>query len=76
MDEHPEVFSSDQIELIRAAETIGSMPSVLREIALEMENMQKIYAKITSAITYPLILLTFSAVAVIILLIFVIPTIV
>jgi len=76
LDEHPEVFSSDQVELIRAAETIWSMPSVLREIAQEMENMQKIYAKIKSAITYPLVLLTFSAIAVVILLLFVIPTIV
>lgn len=76
MNEHPEIFSSDQIQLVKAAESIGSLPSVLKEIAQEMENMQKIYQKISSAITYPLVLLGFSAIAVAILLIFVIPTIV
>lgn len=76
MESHPNVFASNEIELVRAAESIGSLPSILREIATEMENMQKIYQRIQSAITYPSVLLFFSVVAVIILLIYVVPTIV
>lgn len=76
MEAHPHVFASNEIELVRAAENMGTLPRTLREIATEMENMQQIYQKIRAAITYPVILLLFSVIAVIILLVYVIPTIV
>ncbi len=76
LEQHPEVFATHEVELIRAAEGIGNLPTALKEIANEMENMQKIYQKIQSAVTYPTVLLVFSFVAIVILLIYVIPTIV
>jgi type II secretory pathway component PulF len=62
--------------LIKAAEAMGNLPQVLNEISIELENDQKITQKIKKASMYPMILLTFSIGAVIILLVFVIPTIV
>lgn len=71
---HKWFFLGDEIELIRASETIGNMPETLNNIALELENFQKIMGKVKGALTYPLMLLTFAFGAVGILLVKVIPT--
>lgn len=76
MENHTYFFKSDEIALVRSAETMWNMPEVLDEMAKELENYQQIIQKIKKAITYPVVLILFSIVAVIILLIFVIPTIV
>lgn len=71
---HKWFFLWDEIELIRAAEGIGNMPDTLNNIALELENFQKIRGKVKWALTYPLMLLTFAIGAVAVLLVKVIPT--
>lgn len=73
---HSYIFKPDEIALIQAAETIGNLPKVLQEIADELENTQRINQKIKQAATYPVILLIFAVIAVVILLIYVMPTIV
>jgi type IV pilus assembly protein PilC len=50
------------------------MPDALTNIAAELENYQKIVGKVKGAMTYPLVLLTFACLAVVILLIKVVPT--
>lgn len=69
-------FGNDEIELVRASESIGNMPDILLNIAAELENFQKTKGKVKSALTYPIVLLVFAIIAVAILLIKVIPTIV
>lgn len=69
-------FGNDEIELVRASESIGNMPEILLNIAAELENFQKIKGRVKSALTYPIVLLVFAILAVAILLIKVIPTIV
>ncbi len=76
MENHNYFFKEDEIALVQSAETMGNLPEVLQEIAEELENTQKIKQKITKAATYPIVLILFSIIAVIILLIDVIPTIV
>jgi len=76
MKVHDYIFYPDEIALIRAAETMGNLPDILNEIADELENLQQINQKIKKALTYPIILITLSIAAVVVLLIFVIPTIV
>lgn len=76
MSLHPLVFAANEVELVRASESMWNLPAIMREIAIEMENLQKIYQRIRSAITYPAVLAFFSVVAVIILLVYVIPTII
>lgn len=73
---HDYIFKNEEIALIKAAETIGNLPKVLVEIAEELENQQKINQKIKKAATYPVILLIFAVIAIVILLIYVMPTVV
>lgn len=76
MENHDYFFKLDEIALIRSAETMWNMPEMLNEIANELENFQAINQKIKKALTYPLVLIWLSIWAVIVLLIFVMPTIV
>ncbi|HCY20999.1 TPA: hypothetical protein DIC40_04015 [Patescibacteria group bacterium] len=73
---HMYIFKEEEISLITSAEAIGNLPDVLEEISEDLENEQKINQKIKKASTYPMVLLSFSIIAVVILLLFVIPTIV
>ena len=74
LEAHKWFFMGDEIELIRASETIGNMPETLNNIAMELENYQKIKGKVKGALTYPMMLLTFAFGAVGVLLVKVIPT--
>jgi len=76
MINHAYFFHNEEIALIESAETMGNLPEILDEIALELENTQRINAKISKAMTYPALLIGFAFIAVVILLMFVIPTIV
>ena len=76
MENHSYFFKEDEIALVQSAETMGNLPEVLQETADELENTQRINQKIKKASMYPAILVVFAIVAVIILLVFVIPTIV
>jgi len=76
MDNHDYFFKEEEIALIKSSETMGNMPDILEEIAIELENSERIHAKIKKAMTYPVILIVFAVVAVAILLVYVVPTIV
>ncbi|MCI0501945.1 MAG: type II secretion system F family protein [Epsilonproteobacteria bacterium] len=76
MDNHDYFFKEEEIALIQSSETMGNMPDILEEIAIELENSERIHAKIKKAMTYPTILIVFAVVAVAILLVYVVPTIV
>lgn len=76
MDNHEYFFNEEERALVRSAETMGNLPEILDEIAVELENNQRINGKIKKAMTYPIVLIIFAFVAVTILLIYVIPTIV
>ncbi len=76
MKNHSYFFQEEEIALIKSSETMGNLPEILDEIAIELENSQRINGRIKKAMTYPLVLIVFAIIAVAILLIFVIPTIV
>ncbi|MCF7835386.1 type II secretion system F family protein [Candidatus Gracilibacteria bacterium] len=76
MENHDYFFGYSEIELIRSSQITGNLPDVLGQVAAELENTQNIKQNIKKAITYPLILIIFSIIAVIVLLVFVIPNIV
>ena len=46
MASHPYIFEVTETELVKAAQSMGNLPQVLREIANEMESYQKIVSKI------------------------------
>ena len=76
MRNHPYIFATEEVALLESSQVIGNMPEILQDIAQELENMQYIKQKITKAVIYPLILIFFTIIAVVILLIYVVPTIV
>lgn len=76
MANHNYFFKEEEIALVESAETMGNLPEILEELAVELENSERINAKIKKAITYPVVLIVFAIVAVTILLIYVIPVIV
>lgn len=67
------VFASVYCGMVRAAETSGTLESVLERIADAQEREQKLRSKILSAILYPCLLIVTAIGMVILLLIFVIP---
>lgn len=76
MENHNYFFKEEEIALVQSAETMGNLPEILDEIAIELENSERINGKIKKAMAYPIVLIIFSMIAVTILLIYVIPTIV
>ena len=76
MEQHMYFFKSDEIELIRSTEITGNMAKTLEEIADDLESSQEVNAKVKKALTYPTLVIGFTVVAVVVLLIFVMPTIV
>ena len=73
---HMYLFKQEEIALIKSAESIGNLPQVLQDVSAQLESNDKITAKVKKASTYPTILLSVSMGAVVVLLIFVIPTVV
>jgi len=76
MSHHMYFFHQDEIELLRSTEITGNMAQTLEQIADNLEESQTINQKIKKALTYPTMVICFAVVAVIVLLVFVMPTIV
>lgn len=72
---HPETFSSIYINMVRAGEAGGILDDILNKLAIQQEKDARIRAKVKSASTYPIILLTITVGAFFALTIFVIPKI-
>lgn len=76
MKEHPAVFNTISVNLIRAGETSGALDAVLRRLADFSERRMKIKKKIESAMAYPFLLLLISSVILIFLMSFVMPKVI
>ena len=66
-------FSRFYLNMIRAGETGGALEVVLKRLTEFLERSQALRETVTSALIYPIILLSVSALSVIILLTFVVP---
>jgi type IV pilus assembly protein PilC len=73
MKKTPDAFPPLMINMIRAGETGGFLDSSLESIAANFEKEVKLRATIKSALTYPVIVLCLSIVAVIAMLLFIVP---
>ncbi|MBW2085346.1 MAG: type II secretion system F family protein, partial [Deltaproteobacteria bacterium] len=76
MKEHPTVFNTIYVNLIRAGETSGALDAVLRRLADFSERRLKLKKKIESAMAYPLLLLLVSSIILIFLMSFVMPKVI
>lgn len=75
MAKYPNVFSDVYINMVRAGESGGILDEILKRLAKQEEKDAAIKAKVKSATTYPLVLLTITVLAFFILTIFVVPKI-
>lgn len=70
---HGESFPPIMVNMVRAGETGGFLDGALEAIAENFEKEVKLRGTIKSAMTYPIIVLVMSLVAVLIMLIFIVP---
>ncbi|WP_433609745.1 type II secretion system F family protein [Dactylosporangium sp. CA-139114] len=73
LGKHPKVFPTLMVAMIRAGETGGFLDSALERIATNFEKDAALRGKIKSALTYPVIVLAFTAVMISAVLIFIVP---
>ncbi len=72
---HPEIFSSIVVNLIKAAETSGNLESTLLEISETYTKEADLKSKVRSALIYPVMLVVVSLAIIILLVTFVLPRI-
>ncbi len=75
MMRHPEYFDDSDVNIIRSGESSGEVVNVLRFLSDEYEFLYTIKGKYTSAMIYPVILLSLSVVAVFFLFLYALPKI-
>ena len=70
---HPQVFSPLYCSMLKAGESAGALPEILDRLVYVLEHEHKVKSDIKSAMTYPIIVISFLSVAFFVLLIGVIP---
>ncbi|MCW2640290.1 MAG: putative type pilus biosis protein PilC [Dactylosporangium sp.] len=73
MAKHRKVFPPLMVAMIRAGETGGFLDSALERIAINVEKDAVLRGKIKSALTYPMIVLLFTALLITGVLVFIVP---
>jgi type IV pilus assembly protein PilC len=71
--QHPVEFPPIMINMIRAGETGGFLDQAMDSIATNFEKEHKLRSTIKSAMTYPVVVLVMSLVAVVVMLVFIVP---
>ena len=74
LGEHPAVFNGLFVSMVAAGETGGVLDTVLARLAESLEEADRLARKVRGALVYPAVVLAVSALAVLVLLEFVIPT--
>lgn len=70
---HPRIFSKLYVSLIRVGEEAGALPAVMNDLAALLEHEDEVRSEVISAVAYPMFVLGFGIVTVIILLTVVLP---
>lgn len=73
MGEHPKVFSSLYVNMIRAGESAGNLDVVLDRLAEFLDSQAKLRSKVMGAMTYPIIMMVVGLLLMLMLFSFVIP---
>jgi general secretion pathway protein F len=76
MKKYNKIFSNTYISLVSAGDSSGNLSKIFNDLADYLEDSLITKQKITSALTYPIILFTFSILVIVGLLNFVLPTVV
>ncbi len=70
---YPETFSTLYINLVRAGEASGNLPTSLEHICVHYERVQEARGKVMAALSYPMIVMLVGGLAVIGLMVFIVP---
>jgi len=73
LERYPKVFDNLFVSLVRASEASGTMGPMLQRISEYLEQERETRKKVKGAMTYPILMLSFCMVVVLVLLIFVLP---
>ncbi|MGZ8938671.1 MAG: type II secretion system F family protein [Limisphaerales bacterium] len=73
MDEHPRVFNKLYTSMLRVGEEAGALPRVMNELSSLLEHEDEIRGEVVAAVSYPLFVMGFGIVTVIVLLTVVLP---
>ena len=73
MGRFPKLFSSLYVSMVQVGEEAGALPKVMNDLADLLEHDDEVRSEVTSAIAYPLFVLGFGIVTVVILLTVVLP---
>ncbi len=60
MGKHPRAFNQFYVSLIRVGEASGQLPQVLNQLAIYLEKVAQLRRKIFGALSYPLVILSFT----------------
>ena len=73
LEEHPRVFNKLYASMVRVGEEAGALPLVMKDLAALLEHEDEVRSEVVTAISYPLFVLGFGIVTVIVLLSVVLP---
>ncbi len=73
MSEYPKIFNTLYIQMIKAGEAGGNLDEVLKQLALHLEKLTTLKAKVKQAMVYPSVILLVTVAVISIIMIFVIP---
>lgn len=73
MSRHPSVFSTLDVSLIRAGEEGGVLDVSLERLAVFVESQYALQKKVKGAMAYPLVVISFTLIVVVILCLFIVP---
>jgi general secretion pathway protein F len=73
MEEHPAIFDKLYVSMIRVGEEAGALQRVLNDLAALLEHQDEVRSEVVTAVSYPLFVLGFGIVTVILLMTVVLP---
>lgn len=73
MNDYPKIFPALLVNMVEAAEVSGNLDEVMEEMATYYEKQYELNQKVQTALTYPLVVGTFSMLIIAFLLIYIIP---